>query len=159
MCIECVYFYFSYWMRSRSIRMPTSSSCSPRWSWRSGTASQRPAMVRQPAACWISKRVLIQGREKVVHDHQGDRHHFGNLQSKIGGIVFRFQVIAIIFKIPFSTLIHPFSSCLKPKRKVNNLNCMLENYPMNTNVTGFRWFSKIFASLFFGRKWSQHWKG
>ena len=27
-----------------------------------------------------------------------------------------------------------------------------KSYPMNTNMTGFRWFSKIFASLCFGRK-------
>ena len=27
-----------------------------------------------------------------------------------------------------------------------------ESYPMNTNMTGFRWFSKIFAGLVF-------WKG
>ena len=34
-----------------------------------------------------------------------------------------------------------------------------ESYPMNTHITGFRWFSKIFASLCFGRKQPQHWKG
>ena len=28
---------------------------------------------------------------------------------------------------------------------------------MNTNMTGFRWFSKTFASLCFGWKWPQHW--
>ena len=27
-----------------------------------------------------------------------------------------------------------------------------ESYPMNTNATGFKWFSKLFASLCFGRK-------
>ena len=30
---------------------------------------------------------------------------------------------------------------------------------MSTNTTGFRWFSKIFASLCFGRKSPKHWKG
>ena len=30
---------------------------------------------------------------------------------------------------------------------------------MNTNKTRFRWFSKKFASLCFGRKLPQHWKG
>ena len=29
---------------------------------------------------------------------------------------------------------------------------------MNTNMTGFRSLSKIFASLCFGRKQPQHWK-
>ena len=27
------------------------------------------------------------------------------------------------------------------------LRALSKNYPMNTNMTGFRWFSKIFASL------------
>ena len=34
-----------------------------------------------------------------------------------------------------------------------------ESYPMNTNMTWFRWFSKIFASLCFGQKSPPHWKG
>ena len=34
-----------------------------------------------------------------------------------------------------------------------------KSYPMNTNMTGFRSFLKIFASLCFGEKKSQHWKG
>ena len=38
--------------------------------------------------------------------------------------------------------------------KVLRVSC-----PMNTNMTGFRWFSKIFASLYLGRKYPQHWKG
>ena len=32
------------------------------------------------------------------------------------------------------------------------------SYPMNTNMRGFRGFSKIVASLCFGRE-PQHWKG
>ena len=31
-----------------------------------------------------------------------------------------------------------------------HLTVLSESYPMNTNRTGFTWFSKIFASLFFG---------
>ena len=30
---------------------------------------------------------------------------------------------------------------------------------MNINITGFRWFSKFFASLCFGQKLPQYWKG
>ena len=40
-----------------------------------------------------------------------------------------------------------------------NKRVLSKNYPMNTNMTGFRWFSKIFASLCFGQKEPQHWKG
>ena len=29
-----------------------------------------------------------------------------------------------------------------------HLRTLSENYPMNTSMTGFRWFSKIFASSF-----------
>ena len=28
-----------------------------------------------------------------------------------------------------------------------HLRALYKSYPMSTNVTGFRWFSKIFASL------------
>ena len=35
-----------------------------------------------------------------------------------------------------------------------HLRVLGENYLMNTNMTGFRGFSKIFASLFFGRKYT-----
>ena len=33
-----------------------------------------------------------------------------------------------------------------------HLRVLSGRYPMNTNMTGFGWFSKIFASLCFGRK-------
>ena len=33
-----------------------------------------------------------------------------------------------------------------------NLRELSESYPMNTNMTRFRWFSKNFASFKFGRK-------
>ena len=48
---------------------------------------------------------------------------------------------------------------LKPWHMGTYLRVLSESCPMNTNMTGFRWFSKIFASLCFGRKWPQHWKG
>ena len=48
---------------------------------------------------------------------------------------------------------------LKPWQMGIHLRVVSESYPMNTNMTGFRWFSKIFASLCFGRKQPQHWKG
>ena len=34
----------------------------------------------------------------------------------------------------------------------NHLRVLSESYLMSTNMTGFRWFLKIFASLCFGRK-------
>ena len=33
------------------------------------------------------------------------------------------------------------------------------NYPMSTKMTGFRWFSKLFAFFIQKRKLPQHWKG
>ena len=38
---------------------------------------------------------------------------------------------------------------LQPWHMGINLRVLSENYPMNTNMTGFRWFSKSFASLCF----------
>ena len=40
-----------------------------------------------------------------------------------------------------------------------HLGELSESYPMNTIMTGFRWFSKIFASLCFEQNWPQHRKG
>ena len=42
----------------------------------------------------------------------------------------------------------------KPCQMGSHLKILCESYPLNTNMTGFRWFSKIFASLCFGRKCS-----
>ena len=48
--------------------------------------------------------------------------------------------------------------CLKPWNMGTHLRILSESYPMNTNITGFKWFSRIFASLCSGRKQSLHWK-
>ena len=40
-----------------------------------------------------------------------------------------------------------------------HLVMLSERYPMNTNMTGFRWFSKSFAFLCFGQKEPKLWKG
>ena len=40
----------------------------------------------------------------------------------------------------------------KPWHMGTHLKVLSERYPMSTNMTGFRWFSKCFASLCFGRK-------
>ena len=40
-----------------------------------------------------------------------------------------------------------------------HLRVLRESYPMDTNMTGFGWFSKIFTSTCFGQKSPQHWKG
>ena len=37
-------------------------------------------------------------------------------------------------------------------RMGTHLRLLSDNYPLNTNMPVFRWFSKIFAPLFFGRK-------
>ena len=39
-----------------------------------------------------------------------------------------------------------------------NLRVLSESYPMNTNMAGFKCFSKIFAPLCFEQKQPQHWK-
>ena len=41
---------------------------------------------------------------------------------------------------------------LKPWQIGTHLRVLSESFPMNTNMTGFRLFSKIFVSLWFGRK-------
>ena len=48
---------------------------------------------------------------------------------------------------------------LKPWQMGTHLRVLSESYPKNTNMTGFRWFSTIFESLFFGRKYIQHENG
>ena len=40
--------------------------------------------------------------------------------------------------------------CLKPWQMGTHVRVLGESFPMNTNMTGFRWFSKIFASSCFG---------
>ena len=40
---------------------------------------------------------------------------------------------------------------LKPCQLGTHLRVLSEGYPINTNMTRFRPFSKVFASLFFGR--------
>ena len=47
----------------------------------------------------------------------------------------------------------------KPWEMGTHMRVLLEIYPMNTTMTGFRRFSKIFAFLYFGGKFLQHWKG
>ena len=47
----------------------------------------------------------------------------------------------------------------KPWQMGTHLRVLSENYPMNTNMTGFGWFSQFCTFLCFGRKWSQHCKG
>ena len=42
--------------------------------------------------------------------------------------------------------------CPKPWQIGTHLRVLSEGYPMSTNMPGFRWYSKIFASLRFGRK-------
>ena len=55
--------------------------------------------------------------------------------------------------------------CIKPERWPKpwhlgtHLKVLSSTYPLNTNMTGLRWFSEIFASVCFGRKEPQHWKG
>ena len=41
---------------------------------------------------------------------------------------------------------------LKPWQMGTHPRVLSESYPMNTNMTGFQWFSEVSASLCFGRK-------
>ena len=40
---------------------------------------------------------------------------------------------------------------LKPRHMDTHLSVLRESFPINTSMTGFRWFSKIFASLCCGK--------
>ena len=46
---------------------------------------------------------------------------------------------------------------LKPWHMGTHLRVLGQYYPMNTNMTGFRWVSEIVASLCFGWKWPKNW--
>ena len=49
---------------------------------------------------------------------------------------------------------------MKPWHMGTYLRVLGESYPMNTNMTAFRWYSKIFVSLGFEQKLqAQQWKG
>ena len=57
-------------------------------------------------------------------------------------------------------LIWPIQNDAKNEKWLNLLVLIWEySTRMNTNMTGFRWFSKIFVSLCSGWKASPHWKG
>ena len=73
-----------------------------------------------------------------------------------------------IYLLPLRLLVANFANIklcikteklLKPWHMGTYLRVLRQSYLMNTNMTGFRWFSKIFASLCFGQKEPQHWKG
>ena len=49
-------------------------------------------------------------------------------------------------------LIERYPIILKPCHKGIHLSVLIERYPINTNMTRFGWFSKLFASFYFGRK-------
>ena len=42
--------------------------------------------------------------------------------------------------------------CLKPCHMGTHLRVLSESYPMDTNMTGFKWLSKIFCILVLLRK-------
>ena len=48
---------------------------------------------------------------------------------------------------------------LKPWYMGTHLKVCDESYPINTNMAGFRWFTKYFMSLCFGWEWAMYWKG
>ena len=48
---------------------------------------------------------------------------------------------------------------LKPWQMGTHLRALSESFQMNTNMTGFEWFSRLIAFWFHGWKWPQHWKG
>ena len=42
---------------------------------------------------------------------------------------------------------------LQPWQMGTHLGVLSKSYPMNINMTGFRWLSQIFVSLVLGLKW------
>ena len=48
---------------------------------------------------------------------------------------------------------------LKPWNMRTHLRVLSKSFQMNTNITGFRCFSKIYTVLCFGRKWPRHCEG
>ena len=60
---------------------------------------------------------------------------------------------------PIQNYAKNLQKCLKPWHMGTPLRVLSKSFPMNTNMTGFRWFSKFFASLCFVQKKPQQWKG
>ena len=67
-------------------------------------------------------------------------------------------LMLLVATLVFTNVCENPEKWLKPWHMGTHLRVLSKGFPMNTNLTGFRWFSTIFASLCFGRKQPQHWK-
>ena len=71
-------------------------------------------------------------------------------------IIYVIPVFLIRYVLTFMVLVANFAltkiteKSLKPWKMGTHLRVLIERYPLNTNITGLRWFSNIFASLCFG---------
>ena len=57
----------------------------------------------------------------------------------------RLTLILLVANLANTKSCIKFKNLLKPCHMGTYLRVLSESYPMNTNMTGFRWFSKIFA--------------
>ena len=79
-----------------------------------------------------------------------------NTQKTLSQLLTLILVVAIIWPLYNNAKIH--EKWLKPWHNGTHLRVLSESYLMNTNMTGFRWFSNNIASLCYEKKWPQPWK-
>ena len=84
-----------------------------------------------------------------------------SVNNKVLSISIETSLSIYIFTLKISSSMY-VCVCIKMRQKTEKMietlaygyssNSTQQSYPMNTNVPGFRWFLKMFASLFFGWK-------
>ena len=67
-------------------------------------------------------------------------------------------LMLLVANLANAKLCKKYEKWLKAWHMGTHLRELSKSFPMSTNKTGLRWV-KIFASLYFGRKKPQHWKG
>ena len=128
------------------------------------TISEKYLTIIQTMPCWHS----LESSCQVLSDEYQYARVSAMFQFLSNNIVFLQACIIklIILKYSLSLTIMLLVAnlantkwCKIPENDWNwemgtHLRVLSVSFPTNTNLTGFRLFSKIFASLCFGRKWS-----
>ena len=70
----------------------------------------------------------------------------------LGSLIFLLTLMLVVANLVNKKWCKKDKKWLKPWHMGNHLRVLSEYFPMNTNMAGFRRFSKIFASLYFRRK-------
>ena len=99
------------------------------------------------------------GSAKFLHSTNNKTHQPGVMyihsEQRIKGLT----LMLLVANLPIQNDAKSMKNSPKPWHMGTHLKVLTESFLMSTNMTGFRCFSKIFASLCFGQKLPQHWKG